>query len=89
MGHLTGSWSVNHDGTVVAAEEFYDFDAMGRALAGKQCTPGTCGLSSYALAMTYNGMGNETSFADPAQTRSAGYDSTDRLLSFAATLPSL
>jgi len=28
VGHLTGSWSVNHDGTVVAAEEFYNFDAM-------------------------------------------------------------
>ena len=89
VGHLTGSWSVNHDGTVVAAEEFYNFDAMGRAQAGRQCTPGTCGLTNYPLTMAYNYLSNETSFSDPAQTRTTDYDTTDRLLSFAAKLPSM
>ncbi len=89
VGHLTASWSVNHDGTVVAAEELNTFDPMGRAVAGRQCTPGTCGVTWYPLAMSYNYLSNETGFSDPAQTRSTGYDSTDRLLSFAATLPSM
>ena len=89
VGHLTGSWSVNHDGTVVAAEEFYNFDAMGRAQAGRQCTPGTCGLTNYPLTMAYNYLSNETVFSDPAQTRTTGYDTTDRLRSFGATLPSM
>ena len=89
VGHLTGSWSVNPDGTVVAADEWYNFDGMGSPRAEKQCTPATCGLTPYSLTMSYNYLGNETSFSDPSQTRSTGYDSTDRLLSFAANLPGL
>jgi RHS repeat-associated protein len=89
VGHLTSSWSVQHGGTVVAADESYQFDPMGRAWAGKQCTPATCGLTNYPLAMAYNLMGNETGLADSSVTRSTSYDSTDRLLSFAATLPSM
>src|SRR5208282_3104129 len=64
-----------------------NFDAMGRPWAGKQCTPGTCGLTPYPLTMSYNFLGNETGLSDPSQTRSTGYDSTDRLLSFTAILP--
>jgi len=55
VGHLTASWRVQHDGTVVAAEESNDFDAMGRVTGGRQCTPGTCGITSYPFTATYGG----------------------------------
>jgi len=37
--------------------------------------------------MSYNYLSNETSLVDSGVTRTTSYDSTDRLLSFAATLP--
>ena len=82
VGHLTGSWSVNPDGTVVAANEGCNFDPMGRPWAEKQCTPATCGLTPYSLTMSYNFLGDETSYSDGAYSRSTGYDTTDRLNSF-------
>jgi len=85
VGHLTGSWSVNHDGTVVAAEEFYNFDAMGRPQLGRQCTPATCGLSNYPVQTGYNLMGNEINLWDSSVVRYTQYDSTDRLLSFTSS----
>jgi len=53
---------VQHDGTIVAADETYQFDAMGRPQLGKQCTPATCGATSYPISATYGLMGNELSF---------------------------
>ena len=39
VGHLTSSWSVQHDGTVVAANETNYFDAMGRPQRGGSALP--------------------------------------------------
>ncbi|MGO8791343.1 MAG: RHS repeat domain-containing protein, partial [Terriglobia bacterium] len=89
VGHLTSSWSVQHDGTVVAANESYQFDPMGRMTAGAQCTPGTCGQTFYSLGAGYNLLGNETGFSDSSSARSTTYDTTDRLLNFSATLPGM
>ena len=89
VGHPTASWSVNHDGTVVAAEESNDFDAMGRVTGGRQCTPGTCGITSYPFTATYDEFGHETSLAESSVTRSSTYDAATRLQNFTATLPSL
>lgn len=89
VGRLTASWSIQHSGAVVASNEDYTFDAMGRVQQEKQCTPATCGASSYPLSATYNLMGNETSLSESGVTRTTTYDSTDRLVSFAATLPGM
>ena len=90
VGHLSASWSIQPSGTVVAANEDYTFDSMGRLEAERQCTPSTCGSStSYPLTAAYNLIGNETSLSESGVTRTTTYDSTDRLLSFAANLPSM
>jgi len=85
VGHLSASWSVNHDGTVVASDESYQFDAMGRMQLGRQCTPATCGLSNYPVQTGYNLMGNEINLWDSTVARYTQYDSTDRLLSFTSS----
>jgi RHS repeat-associated protein len=89
IGHLTGSWSVQHDGTVVAASQSNQFDAMGRLQAGWQCTPATCGLTNYAFSAGYNLKGDEISFSDSSTSRSTTYDSADRLLTFTGNLPGM
>ena len=89
IGHLTSSWSINHNGTVTAANEDYTFDPMGRLQAEKQCTPATCGASYYQTSAGYNLLGYEISFADPSTSRSTLYDTADRVNSFSASVPSL
>jgi len=89
VGHLTASWSVQHGGTVVAANESYQFDPMGRVQEQRQCTPATCGLTNgltnYPLSAGYNLMGNEINLWDSSVVRYTQYDSTDRLLNFTAS----
>jgi RHS repeat-associated protein len=85
VGHLTASWSVQHDGTVVAANEFYQFDQMGRMQAGRQCTPGTCGLTSYPIAAGYDLAGNQVNFWDSSMIRYSSYDEVNRLSNFTAS----
>ena len=89
VGHMTASWSVQHDGKVVAANELYNFDPMGRLLEGRQCTPGNCGAGSYPFTASYDKMGHELSLAESSVTRSSTYDSAARLHTFAANLPGL
>jgi hypothetical protein len=89
VGQMTSSWSVQHDGTTVAASESYQFDNVGRPLLGRECTPATCGASNYPVAAAYNLMGNETGYSDPSASRSSSYDDADRLLTLTGNLPGL
>ena len=89
IGHLTASWSVQNDATVVAANKTTSFDPMGRPLAGQQCTPGTCGLGSYPYTANYDYLGNETALSESSITRSTQYDTADRLLTFTASSASM
>jgi RHS repeat-associated protein len=85
VGHLTASWSVQHDGTVVGANESYQFDPMGRLQKGRQCTPATCGLTSYPLQTGYDLMGNEINLWESSVARYSPYDAADRLSSLSAS----
>ena len=85
IGHLTSSWSLQHDGTVVAANEFFQFDPMGRLQAGRQCTPATCGTSSYPVSAGYDLAGNQLNFWDSSVIRYSSYDSANRLANFTAS----
>ena len=84
-GHLTSSWSLQHDGTVVAANEFFQFDPMGRLQAGRQCTPATCGLTNYPVSAGYDLAGNQLNFWDSSVIRYSSYDSANRLSNFTAS----
>ena len=85
IGHLTSSWSVLHDGTVVAANEFFQFDAMGRVQEGRQCTPATCGLTSYQVQTGYDLMGNEINLWESSLARYYAYDAVGRLSNTSAS----
>ena len=89
VGHLTASWGVLHNGTVVAANEFYQFDPMGRLQAGRECTPATCGATSgttsYPIAIGYDLLGNQLNFWDSSIIRYSSYDAANRLSNFTAS----
>ncbi len=84
VGRLTSSWSVQYDGGVVAGNESYQWDAMGRLQAGRQCTPGTCGSSSYPVHAAYNLAGSETGYWDSSVARYSTYDNAGRVQNFTA-----
>jgi len=73
-GHLTSSWSVQHDGTVLAANETYQFDPMGRPQLAKQCTPATCGLTNYLVQTGYDLMGNPINLWESSVARYTPFD---------------
>ena len=85
VGHLTSSWSVQHDGTVVAANETNYFDAMGRVQEGRQCTPATCGLTSYPVQAGYDLVGNEINLWESSLARYYTYDPVGRLSNTSAS----
>jgi RHS repeat-associated protein len=85
VGHLTSSWSVQNDGTVVAANEDYQFDTMGRSQLSKQCTPGTCGLGAYPTQAGYDLAGNELNYWDSNVARWSLYDTANRFSNFSAS----
>src|SRR5208283_2521569 len=83
VGHLTSSWSVQNDATIVAADESYQFDPMGRLKAARQCTPATC-PSNYPTLSTYDALGNEASYWDSSTARYSTYTGAAWLSSMTA-----
>ena len=82
IGRLTGS-SVS--GT--PASEIFSYDAMGRVLVNPQCSPSTCGTSSFMVYATYDLAGDLTSTTDAAGTTiSYGYNGADRLTAVTSSL---
>ena len=80
IGHMTSSYGITHAGTVVASNETFAWDTMGRPLGEMQCTPSTCSSSKgYPDYNTYDLLGNVTSSWDSSYATYPTYDAANRL----------
>jgi RHS repeat-associated protein len=68
--------------------EIFSYDAMGRVLVNPQCSPSTCGTSSFLVYDTYDLAGNLTSTTNAAGTvlTYGPYDGASRLTTITSTL---
>ena len=87
IGRLTGSW-VSSGGSASLAAEIFSYDKMGRVLVNPQCTPSTCGNSSFMVYDTYDLAGNLTSTTTAAGTviSYGPYNAANRLTTVTSSL---